>query len=97
MVTEMTKYSFILLEEESEGFMQQLQQLGVVDITRSAKPVDGTSSEMLERAAAEKKAMALLSKTCYDKDPDIGAKFRWRYHGCKNCQTTSVTRKVCCK
>ena len=73
MVTEMTKYSFILLEEESEGFMQQLQQLGVVDITRSAKPVDGTSSEMLERAAAEKKAMALLSKTCYDKDPDIGA------------------------
>ena len=73
MVTEMTKYSFILLEEETEGFMQQLQQFGVVDITRSVKPVDGTSSEMLERATAEKKAMAVLKKADYKDDPETGA------------------------
>ena len=39
MVDKMMKYSFILLSGETEGFLEKLQELGVVDITRSAKPV----------------------------------------------------------
>ena len=70
MVTEMTKYSFILLEEETEGFMQHLLRLGVVDITRSKKPVDEASSAILEKAAAWKKAISALKKADYTEDPD---------------------------
>ena len=40
MVTEMTKYNFILLSGDIEAFLQKLQGVGVVDITRSVKPVD---------------------------------------------------------
>ena len=39
MVDKMMKYSFILLSGESEEFLKQLQELGVVDISRSTKPV----------------------------------------------------------
>ena len=70
MVTEMTKYSFILPGEETEGFLRKLQELGVMDITRSAKPVDETSSTMLENASAEKKALAVLDKADWSEDPD---------------------------
>ena len=47
MITKMTKYSFVLLTGEKDGFLEQLQELGVVDITRSVKPVDSDSSVML--------------------------------------------------
>ena len=70
MVIEMTKYSFILLEEETEGFLQHLQELGVVDITRSAKPVDQTSSSMLEEAARKKRAASILKRADWKDDPD---------------------------
>ena len=71
MVIEMTKYSFILLEEETEGFLQKLQELGVVDITRSKKPVDSCSSAMMDKAAAQKKAISILDKVNYSEDPDM--------------------------
>ena len=35
MITSMTKYSFILLKGEKDGFLNRLQELGVVDISRS--------------------------------------------------------------
>lgn len=73
MVIEMTKYSFILLEEETEGFLQKLQELGVVDITRSRKPVDAGSSAMMEKAASRKKAVGILNKVDYTEDPDLQA------------------------
>ena len=44
MISPMTKYSFILLSGEQEGLLQKLQELGLVDITRSVKPVDGQSA-----------------------------------------------------
>ena len=47
MITKMTKYSFVLLSGEKEGFLEQLQELGVVDISRSVKPVDQASHEMM--------------------------------------------------
>jgi hypothetical protein len=33
MVDKMIKYSFILLSEETDGFLSRLQELGVVDVT----------------------------------------------------------------
>ena len=49
MIEQMTKYSFILLKGEEEKFLEQLRELGVVDIRRSSVPVDEHSSELLER------------------------------------------------
>ena len=73
MITKMTKYAFIMLNGETEDFLKKLQGLGVVDITRSKKPVDGVSSAMLEKAAEIKKAAALLEKADYSKDEDSEA------------------------
>ena len=70
MVEKMTKYSFILLDEETEGFLLQLQELGVVDITRARKPIDEDSAAMLEKAGAEKRALTILRKTDFKEDPD---------------------------
>ena len=47
MIAKMTQYSFILLQADKEQFLSELQQLGVVDITRSAKPVDSYSQSLL--------------------------------------------------
>ena len=50
MIDSMTKYSFILLNGEQEGFLDRLQELGLVDITRSVKPVDAQSTALLTDA-----------------------------------------------
>ena len=50
MITPMTRYSFILVNGEQEGFLSSLQQLGLVDITRSVKPVDEGSALLMGRA-----------------------------------------------
>ena len=47
MIAKMTQYSFILLQADKEQFLSELQQLGVMDITRSAKPVDSYSQSLL--------------------------------------------------
>ena len=73
MITKMTKYSFVLLTGEKEGFLEQLQELGVVDISRSVKPVDQDSSEMFAKASRAKKALEFLENVNYTKDPDAGA------------------------
>ncbi len=52
MIGKMTRYAFILLRGEEEGFLDRIQELGLVDITRSVKPVDERSGAML--AVAEK-------------------------------------------
>ncbi|MBQ6880598.1 MAG: hypothetical protein IJN52_10425, partial [Bacteroidales bacterium] len=73
MITKMTKYSFILLTGEKEGFLEQLQELGVVDISRSVKPVDQDSSEMFAKASRAKKALEFLESVNYSKDADAEA------------------------
>ena len=73
MITKMTKYSFILLTGEKEGFLEQLQELGVVDISRSVKPVDQYSSEMLAKASRARKALEFLEGINYSKDADAEA------------------------
>ena len=73
MITKMTKYSFILLSGEKEGFLEQLQELGVVDISRSVKPVDQDSHEMLAKATKAKKVIETLEGIDYGKDADYEA------------------------
>ena len=73
MITKMTKYSFILMTGEKEGFLEQLQELGVVDISRSVKPVDQDSSEMFARATRARKAIETLEGIDYTKDADFEA------------------------
>ena len=73
MITKMTKYSFILLSGEKEGFIEQLQELGVVDISRSVKPVDNESHEMFARASKAKKVIETLEGINYSKDADYEA------------------------
>ena len=73
MITKMTKYSFVLLTGEKESFLEQLQELGVVDISRSEKPVDQDSSEMLFKATRAKKVLEYLEGIDYSKDADFEA------------------------
>lgn len=70
MIDKMTKFSFILLTGESEAFLGKLQELGVVDITRSVKPVDEKSAQMFDRLSEVRRAIAALEDLDYSKDPD---------------------------
>ena len=69
----MTKYSFVLLTGEKEGFLEQLQELGVVDISRSEKPVDSDSSVMFHKAERARKTLEFLEGIDYSKDADAEA------------------------
>ena len=61
MVTEMTKYDFILLSGDTDAFLERLQSIGVVDITRSTKPIDEQSEKLSHRAEIYRKALAALN------------------------------------
>ena len=56
----MTKYNFILLSGDIEDFLKKLQGVGVVDITRSTKPVDEKSEYLSSKAGTFRKALSLL-------------------------------------
>ena len=47
MIASMTKYSFILLNGQQQELLEQLQAIGLVDITRSAKPIDEHSQKLM--------------------------------------------------
>ena len=72
----MTKYSFILLSEQTEGFLNSLQELGVVDISRSLKPIDEQSSGMLAEADRAKKALTILAACKAESEKDF------KFDGC---------------
>ena len=60
MIEKMTRYSFILLKGEEERFLEQLRDLGVVDIKRSSVPVDEHSTDLLERIGQVKHEIEAL-------------------------------------
>lgn len=62
MVTEMTKYDFILMSGDADGFLKELQEIGIVDITRSVKPVDEKSEKISICADIYRKALNHLKK-----------------------------------
>ncbi|MDD4920162.1 MAG: hypothetical protein PHX94_05620 [Bacteroidales bacterium] len=49
MITKMTKYSFVLLSEQTPDFLSKLQDLGMVDINRYEKAVDQHSKDLTDR------------------------------------------------
>lgn len=73
MISPMTKYSFILLSGQTEEFLSKIQDLGVIDITRSVKPVDEKSEALLSEADTVKKALAVLN-SC-DSESEKGFRF----------------------
>ena len=52
MIDKMTRYDFVLLSGEKDSFLESLGALGVMDITRSSKPVDEKSAGLLSRIGA---------------------------------------------
>ena len=50
MIDKMTKLSFILLSGEEGSLLKKIQEIGLVDITRSSKPVDRESHELYAQA-----------------------------------------------
>ena len=65
MIEKMTRYSFVVLSADADGFLQELQKTGIVDIKRSAKPVDARSGELLALIGARKEEMECIAK-CSD-------------------------------
>ena len=62
MVTEMTKYGFILMSGEADAFLKKLQEIGMVDITRSVKPIDEQSEKLSSKADIYRKAIVALKE-----------------------------------
>ena len=56
----MTKYDFILMSGDADAFLEKLQSVGVVDISRSLKPIDEKSEKLSARAEVYRKALAAL-------------------------------------
>ena len=69
MVTEMTKYDFILMSGDADAFLEKLQSVGVVDITRSLKPIDEKSEKLSVRAEIYRKALSSLKAVEKADDP----------------------------
>ena len=62
MISPMTKYSFILLNGEQEGLLERLQEIGLVDITRSVKPVDAQSAGLLSGVERRKAVLQAVGR-----------------------------------
>ena len=61
MITEMTKYNFVLLSGDADTFLRTLQGVGIVDITRSQLPVDEESEAASALAAKLHRAIGILN------------------------------------
>ena len=68
MIRPMTKYSFILLHGEQDGLLERLQEIGLVDITRSVKPVDGASADLLRAVEQRKDLVQAIGKMYFPQE-----------------------------
>ena len=73
MITKMTKYTFLLLSRDTEAFLREIQDLGVLDITRSRKPVDAVSAQLYREAEAARKEIDTIEKCDFSRDERHGA------------------------
>jgi len=62
MIEKMTKYTWILLSSDRDYFLDQIRSLGVIDITRSVRPIDEASENMLLEISELKKRINEISK-----------------------------------
>ena len=68
MITKMTKYTFLLLTSDSEGFLREIQSLGVLDITRSRKPVDSVSGKYFRESEVLRKDIENVDRCDFSRD-----------------------------
>lgn len=68
MIVKMTKYSFILLSKETDGFLRTLQEIGLVDITRSSKPIDERSAALVEKIDTLHRRISRIAKDDFSRD-----------------------------
>lgn len=61
MIDRMTKYSFILLMQDKDSFIENLRDIGVIDITRGSKPVDEHSETLLSNIQEKKTLIKEIS------------------------------------
>ena len=71
MIKKMTKYSFVVFHREVEAFLQKLQEIGVVDVTRQKRAIDSYSMEKFEEIARYNAAASALKRI---KDEALKAK-----------------------
>ena len=62
MIAPMTKYALILLNGQQRDLLESLQEIGLVDITRSTKPVDEVSRKLMADAEQVSALVAGLEK-----------------------------------
>lgn len=58
----MTKYSFVVFHKEVEDFLKNLQEIGVVDVTRQKRAIDSFSMEKFEEIAQYNAAVNQLKR-----------------------------------
>ena len=62
MIKKMTKYSFVVFHKEVEDFLKNLQEIGVVDITRQKRAIDSYSMDKFEEIAQYNAAVSALQR-----------------------------------
>ena len=68
MIASMTKYSFILLNGEQDALLEKLQEVGLMDITRSVKPVDKQSSGLLADVERRRDLVQAIARVQFPED-----------------------------
>ena len=68
MITKMTKYTFLLLRSDTEAFLREIQELGVLDIQRSRKPVDAISGQLFREAEQLRKEIETVQQCDFTRD-----------------------------
>lgn len=68
MITKMTRYSIVLLDSDLDRFLLGLQDIGMVDITRSTAAIDDYSKETVSTIARCKEAVRKLKEFCRNTD-----------------------------
>lgn len=61
MIEKMSKYSMVLLTSGLDGFLRRVQDLGMMDITRSAGENDDTAKKMVDTSARYRNALSQLA------------------------------------
>ena len=70
MITKMTRYTFLLLSSDTEAFLREIQELGVLDLTRSRKPIDAASGQLYREATALRKEIEAVEQCDFSRDEE---------------------------
>ena len=73
MIAKMTKYSILLPGSEKDAVLSGIRNLGLLDITRSAKPIDKHSDALLQEIREMRGAADAIARIDFSLDPDAEA------------------------